>query len=59
MGPGSLGIRVTAEGVETAEQAQTLRAFGCHFLQGYYFSRPVSVEAFTALLDRPPWQTGP
>ncbi len=54
----ALGIRVTAEGVETAEQAQTLRAFGCHFLQGYYFSRPVSVEAFTAMLDRPPWQAG-
>lgn len=54
----ALGIKVTAEGVETAEQAQMLRAFGCHFLQGYYFSRPVSVEAFTAMLEKPPWQAG-
>lgn len=54
----ALGIKVTAEGVETAEQAQTLRAFGCHFLQGYYFSRPVSASAFAAILEKPPWSTG-
>ena len=51
----ALGIRVTAEGVETARQAQMLRAFGCHFLQGYHFSRPVSAEGFSLLLDNPPW----
>ncbi len=51
----ALGVKVTAEGIETAEQAQILRAFGCHFLQGYYFSRPVPARAFDALLDDPPW----
>ena len=30
-----------AEGVETAEQAATLRAMGCAEMQGYHFSRPL------------------
>lgn len=37
----SLQLRVVAEGVETAEQADALQRFGCHLLQGYRFSRPV------------------
>jgi PAS domain S-box-containing protein len=49
---GSLGIRVTAEGVETLAQAQALRALSCDSLQGYYFSRPVPAEAVPALLQR-------
>jgi diguanylate cyclase (GGDEF)-like protein len=36
----SLGMRVTAEGVETAGQLNRLRAAGCDEVQGYYFSRP-------------------
>jgi len=35
-----LGMTITAEGVETAEQAAQLRLTGCQELQGYYFSRP-------------------
>ncbi|RYG29935.1 EAL domain-containing protein, partial [bacterium] len=35
-----LGMSITAEGVETAEQAHHLRLTGCHELQGYLFSRP-------------------
>ena len=38
---GALGLRVVAEGVETAEQLSTLCEFGCDCIQGYYFSRPV------------------
>ena len=36
----SLGIIVTAEGVETEEQLKRLRAEGCHEVQGYLFSPP-------------------
>lgn len=36
----SLGMTVTAEGVETQEQRQVLAAIGCHEGQGYLFSRP-------------------
>ena len=49
---GSLGMRVTAEGVETFEQALALKAMACDSLQGYYFSRPVPAERIPALLDR-------
>ncbi len=45
-----LGINVLAEGVETEEQLEFLRKKGCHFIQGYYFSKPVDVSAFTQLL---------
>lgn len=44
----SMGLSVIAEGVETKEQMDTLLSFGCHAYQGYYFSRPLSVEAFEA-----------
>ena len=37
-----LGMKVTAEGVETAEQQLFLRAAGVHSMQGYRFGRPCS-----------------
>ncbi len=46
----SLGLSVVAEGVETDDQAKLLQARGCELAQGYFFSRPVTAEAFTALL---------
>lgn len=45
-----LGLRVVAEGVETAEQAALLQRIGCDFGQGYHFARPMAAEQFDALL---------
>ncbi len=43
----SLGIRVIAEGVETVEQFEFMRAHRCDAMQGYYFSRPVTASQMT------------
>lgn len=36
----AMGLRITAEGVETEQQLHFLRSLGCDEVQGYYFSRP-------------------
>ncbi|PLX85619.1 MAG: GGDEF domain-containing protein [Desulfuromonas sp.] len=46
----SLRLKVLAEGVETQEQLEFLRALECDEVQGYYFSRPVAGEDFAGLL---------
>lgn len=46
----SLGIRVVAEGVETAAQLAVLLKHGCEVAQGYYFSRPMPVDQCRQLL---------
>ena len=48
----ALGMRVVAEGVETAEQMRWLVDHGCEIGQGYFFSPPVSGEAIYAVIDR-------
>ena len=45
---GSLGMDVITEGVETGTQLKSLIDMGCHRFQGYYFSRPITVEQFEA-----------
>ncbi len=50
----SLGLRIVAEGVETAEQARFLKGLACEDGQGYLFSRPVSAAAvLDAVLGEP------
>jgi EAL domain-containing protein (putative c-di-GMP-specific phosphodiesterase class I) len=47
----SLGMRTTAEGVETAEQLANIRAEGCTEVQGYHTGRPVHPDATMALVS--------
>jgi EAL domain-containing protein (putative c-di-GMP-specific phosphodiesterase class I) len=42
----SLGLSVIAEGVETESQRDFLSSIGCNAYQGYFFSRPLSLEDF-------------
>src|SRR5215213_5012420 len=55
---GSLGLDTVAEGVEDAGQADALRDLHCQLAQGYHFSRPVTPDAISALLDAEP-EPGP
>jgi diguanylate cyclase (GGDEF)-like protein/PAS domain S-box-containing protein len=54
-----LGLRVTAVGVETADQINRLRALGSGRIQvqGYYFARPLPADAFAPLVAAAPWWT--
>lgn len=47
-----LRIPVIAEGVETRQQAEFLRTIGCNRVQGYYYSRPVPVTEYEAMLSK-------
>jgi PAS domain S-box-containing protein len=47
----SLGLEVTAEGVEATEQHAFLAENGCYAYQGYLFNRPLPVDQFEALLN--------
>jgi len=46
----NLGLQVTAEGIETARQADELERWNCEYGQGYYFSKPVPANAATAYI---------
>jgi EAL domain-containing protein (putative c-di-GMP-specific phosphodiesterase class I) len=48
-----LGMKVTAEGVETADQHLFLRAAGVHYMQGYRFGKAVTADEITARLQSP------
>ena len=48
----SLGLAVVAEGVETVEQRDFLAQNGCHVFQGYFFSKPLPLDAFELYVSR-------
>lgn len=39
-----IGMRIVAEGVETREQLERLRAIACDYVRGYYFAKPMPVD---------------
>lgn len=47
----TMGLEVTAEGVETTEQLQSLQEMGCDMGQGYYFARPLPPEALLDIIS--------
>jgi len=51
----ALGLRVVAEGVETAAALEQLTGLGCDVAQGYYLSRPLSADGFERWLRSSPW----
>lgn len=46
----NMGLRITAEGIESAEQLETVRRLGVDCVQGYYFSKPLPEDEFEAYL---------
>jgi len=49
-----LNLKVVAEGVETQEQLELLKSYGCHEIQGYYVSPPLPEEEFgKRFIDQP------
>jgi EAL domain-containing protein (putative c-di-GMP-specific phosphodiesterase class I) len=47
----SLGMELTAEGVETAEQRRLLQALDCKYGQGYFFSKPLDSASAEVLIS--------
>jgi EAL domain-containing protein (putative c-di-GMP-specific phosphodiesterase class I) len=45
-----LNLETVAEGVETSEQGRFLKELGCQYVQGYFYSRPLSMHEFEKLL---------
>jgi polar amino acid transport system substrate-binding protein len=46
----TLGMKVVVEGIENKRMSDLLVSYGCDYLQGYYFSKPVPMFEFQKLL---------
>lgn len=55
----SLGMKITAEGVETEGQLSLIRSHGCDYVQGYLTGRPMENEAAIARLSRKEGEIAP
>jgi diguanylate cyclase (GGDEF)-like protein len=52
----NLGLKVVAEGVESREILDKLKALGCDVLQGFYINQPMDAESFTAWNSSSEWE---
>lgn len=48
----ALNLKIVAEGVETVEQLEVLKSYGCDIVQGYFFYRPLTAIDFVATLKK-------
>ena len=48
-----LNVPMIIEGVETADQVETLLSIGCNYAQGYFFHKPMPVETYTQMIKNP------
>ncbi|SFS57513.1 bifunctional diguanylate cyclase/phosphodiesterase [Paenibacillus sp. BC26] len=48
----NLNLEVVAEGVETQDQIDILQSRGCHVMQGFYYSKPMTARDMTAWLEQ-------
>ncbi len=54
----NLGMKVVAEGIETAAQVRMLRELCCEYGQGYFLARPLESEAAATLISAEPYRNG-
>ncbi len=47
-----LGLKIVAEGVETEEQVEGIKALGIDYIQGFYFSKPISGNDFVEFIEK-------
>lgn len=52
----SLGMTVIAEGIETEQQALKLKELGCHFAQGFLFSRAIKADQIPEMIKNQPYK---
>jgi EAL domain-containing protein (putative c-di-GMP-specific phosphodiesterase class I) len=53
-----LRLNVIAEGIETESQLRRVQSYGCDAIQGYLISRPVTADAFSAMLRQDEYPLG-
>ena len=44
-------LKTVAEGVETEQQYAKVIKLGCHYIQGYYYSKPVAADKLPAVIE--------
>jgi diguanylate cyclase (GGDEF)-like protein/PAS domain S-box-containing protein len=49
----NLSLTITSEGIETEKQLRTLQSLGCHFGQGYLFSKPLPADKLAEYVAKP------